>query len=526
MAESAGFVSRPKELHPELFPGGTPSDAAVPVRLPHYRLQGEALYFLTSSNPLARLDEGERRVWEAIDGQLSVCALRQRLGTDLDRALLRFIDLSLCELVPGAHPAGRQRVVVLEPHMDDAALSVGGIMWLRRRECEFHIVTLVGVTNFTTQITIGRDYFDPETVSGLRRDESVLWARHVGACHYTHPLREAPLRFSDEPWTLAWYQRNKKAVGAFVNHTAGPEEHQDWAALIEKTILELKPEQLWVPLGLGYHVDHELTRNAFLGLALEKPWLFKGLELYCYQDVPYAAIAPFHADQLIQALEGAGATFEEQRVDITQVMNLKLQLLTLFRSQFKIDPIRRKVEACGSKLAQTPEGYAEVMYRVLALPDCRVEQAATVAIGRRVQDLARKMAPWFERNHDAAQIRILVAVGVGRWAEDVTFLLESFPYTSFEIYLPEDCLIEAEALTSARIVTVPVDKRWKSWFANAVRILVRHPGPCVLISGADDDKQKKIADALGAVSIGSDTLVALTMNQLVLALRTVRSLVD
>lgn len=522
MAESAGFVSNPRLMHPELFSGGALSGSAVPVRLPHYRVREDALYFLTSQKAFAGLDSFERQLWEAVDGQTTVSALRERFGAQADAALARFIDLLVCEMVPETAPAGRLRIAVIEPHMDDAALSVGGIMWQRRNECEFHIVTLAGITNFTTQITIGRDYFDPQTVSDLRRDESVLWARHVGGRHYLHTQREAPLRYSVEPWSLEWYRRNKKAVGAFVNHTAGPEEHLSWAELIEKTIAELKPDQLWVPLGLGYHVDHELTRNAFWWLAAEKPALLDGMELYCYLDVPYATIAPNHAIDLLQALKEAGAVLLEQKIDITDVMPVKLQLLTLFRSQFKIDPIRVKVEACARKVAEPQASFAEVMYRVRTLPDSWVDQVSTVAISRRVLSLTRELSPWFERNHLAPFIRVLVAVGVGRWAEDLGFLLDSFPYSHFEVHLPKDCMIETRTLSSPRVTTVAVDIKWKNWLGNAVRTMVCHPGPIVLISGSDDDKQKRIADALSAVSIGSDSLVALTMNQFVLALRQVR----
>lgn len=519
MSELAKFESNSRRLHPSIFKDALLVGDAIPVLLPHFHLQGDSIFFLTSQRVFASLNKSEKAIWHAIDGTSSVNGLRKRFGESLDATIGRFVDLLVCELVPVYFPNNRRRVVVIEPHMDDAALSVGGTMWQRRYDCEFIIVTLVGISNFTTQGVIGREYFDSKTISQLRKDESEIFCRHIGGRHIAHHILEAPLRYSTDQWNLSWFRQHRKSIYAFVNHTAGPGEHEEWASIIENTIIEQQPDEVWMPLGLGYHVDHELTRSACLALFAAKPELFKGIICKFYQDVPYAVIAPNHMNDILSTLRNAGAQLEEERVDISAVMDEKLQLLTLFRSQFKIDPIRIRIEECARNAAVNAGNFGEVLYRLHKLPTNKVDQMATIAVKERVSSLVKGVVPWFKRNRHKPLIKILLAVGVGRWSEDVQYLLDNFPKAQFEIYVPSDCLIETETFISPRITIHAGENRWKGWFKNAIWTIISRPGPLVLISGGDDYRQKRYADMLSKVSIGSDSIVALTMNQFVLALR-------
>lgn len=521
MTEIPKFDSNSRKLHPELYTNGGFSGDAIPVLLPHFQLRADSIFFLTSKREFAHLNENEKAVWHAIDGKASINELRAHFGESLNGIIGRFIDLLLCELLPIDFPKNRRRIVVIEPHMDDAALSVGGIMWQKRFECEFIIVTLVGISNFTTQGTIGREFFDSKIISQLRKSESEIYVRHHGGRHIAYDIKEAPMRYSSEKWSIKWFQQHKKSIYAFVNHTASPHEHEEWALKIEQSIIEQQPDEVWMPLGLGYHVDHQLTRNAYLKLFVEKPELFYDITCKIYQDVPYAVIAPKHMNDLLCTLRSAGAQMEEEKVDIGNVMDEKLQLLTLFRSQFKIDPIRIRVELCAKNASPANGEFGEVLYRLEKLPNINVDPLSTVAVTESVESLVTNMSSWFKRNSHKPKIKILTAVAVGRWAEDIQYLLDSFPETQFEIHVPKDNLIETDTFGDPRISIYSIENGWKSWFKKAMRIIATRPGTLVLISGGDDDRQKRYADILSFVSIGSDSIVAQTMDQFVIALRIV-----
>jgi hypothetical protein len=108
-----------------------PSDAVV-VRRPHFRLQRDSLFFLISNRPFAVLAPAEHSLWNALENDTTVGELEARLGTSAGEAIRRPVALGVAEVLTPAPSGKRRRVMVIEPHMDDAALSVGGLMLQRR----------------------------------------------------------------------------------------------------------------------------------------------------------------------------------------------------------------------------------------------------------------------------------------------------------------------------------------------------------------------------------------------------------
>ena len=172
---------------------------------------------------------------------------------------------------------------------EDGALSVGGTMWSRRERCDFTIVTLAGRSNFTSYGYLDREYFRVDEVSALRRAESALLARAIGGRHVALDLPEGPLRYRQGDWTLDWYRRHRDAVSGFIGHTSGPGELAEWAAAIRRVLAETSADEVWAPIGVGPHTDHELTRNAFLALLVEDPDLVRRLVTGMKRFVPVFA---------------------------------------------------------------------------------------------------------------------------------------------------------------------------------------------------------------------------------------------
>ena len=492
-----------------------PSDAVV-VRRPHFQLRENSLFFLISRRPFAVLNHVEQNLWNALENEASVGALRASLGESAEEGIRHLLALEVAELVPPAPVGKRRRVMVIEPHMDDAVLSVGGLMLERRGECEFLIVTIATRSVATSYRDLDREFFDIETVSGIRKAESRIVARLLGGRHIPLGLADATLRYRPQNWTLDWFRRHKPAVYMCLQHAPGPDELEVWTSTLAKAIDDLQPEEIWMPLGAGMHTDHQLTRHACLNILRVDPKLVEQCVCRFFQDVPYAADYPAHTAALVEALGEAGARLEEERVDITTVMAEKMHLLSIYASQWKTEVIQRRVRACAKNLGGPPESYRELWYRVAAAPSADIDMLATSAVKESVCRVARHLTPWLRRNRTAPVIGLLLTVPVGRWAADMQYLLDYFPGAHFEAHMQAKFASEAEMFTSDRISIHVGGNRWGWVFGDAVKTVIARRLPLVIISGRKMEETGRWFARLGLVS---DPVVAATMSDFILALQ-------
>ena len=490
----------------------------IPTRLPQFHLRDGAIFFLVSRRPHAELGGDETRVWNAITGDLSVDELRARFPESGERALRRFLDLGLCVLTPSAFSAGRRRVVVFEPHVDDAVLSVGGTMWLRRQECEFLLVTVAGRSNFTSYYYLDRKFFDVEEVSALRRAEADLFVRCLGGRHLALGEKEAPLRYQDGNWSLDWFRRHRASVSAFIAHRSGPEELAAWTAAVRGVLESAEADEIWMPLGVGPHTDHELCRNACLSFLVASPAWGKGRVVRFYQEVPYASQFPGYTERLLRSLVEAGAELEREEAPITQAMADKLRLVSCFGSQFKLEALRPGIEASASAACAAPGGMAELFYRMVA-PPRRLDTLSLYVDADLVKTTAKALGPWITRNRRARRVRVVLRVPAGRWAEDIELLLETLPDAHVELHASTVALAEVEAHRSPRVSIDPIEGGGAGLAKRAMRLALDRPAPTLLLLGTDRTRH---ARAFAALWRWSDTLIVPTMNHFALALRLAR----
>ena len=231
-----GILSQPRTGAGSVLP----SDAVV-VRRPHFRLQEDSLFFLISKRPFAVLTPAEQNLWNALEKEATVGELEARLGAPAGENIRSLLALDVAVVLTPAPSGKRRRVMVIEPHMDDAALSIGGVMLQRRAECEFLLVTVATQSVASSYRGINRDFFDIQTISNLRKAESEIVARMVWGRHISLGLVEATLRYYPQKWTLAWFQRHEQAVWAYLEHAAGRGELELWTTAIAKAIEDLDP---------------------------------------------------------------------------------------------------------------------------------------------------------------------------------------------------------------------------------------------------------------------------------------------
>ena len=193
--------------------------------------------------------------------------------------------------------------VFVSPHPDDIALSCGGLVAGLAGSGETVVIVTIfcgpGSNPSLTDYQCDALGFgsgaaalgaapSPEAAMAERRDEDNRYARSVGARIIFLNLPDAVFR---------GYEGEAQLMG-----TPRPDDPAPIDALARE-LDALKPRHVYVPLGVGSHVDHQLTRAAgiaLLGGPRDQPSravaVGPGLleRLVFYEDFPYAQL-PAHA---------------------------------------------------------------------------------------------------------------------------------------------------------------------------------------------------------------------------------------
>ncbi len=490
----------------------------VPLRRPHFEVRDGDAWFLISRRPHARLDPADEVLWTSMDGRATVADL-VRVAPDAEERVRRFLALGLCEVAPAEFPPHRRRILVIEPHMDDAVLSVGGRMWAMRNACEFTVATIASRSNFTSYHFLDRDYFDVSTVSALRAAESALALRLLGGHHVMLGESEAPLRLRPGNWTLAWHRRHRKLVDAFIGHPCTETEIERWAASIERLIRETDAEEMWLPLGVGSHVDHALAREACLRALHRCPGLERHVALIFYQEVPYATQFPGHTEAIVDALSAAGAALHAVRHDISESIDGKLRLVSLFASQFKPDYMTPRVLTAARRAADPTGGLGELTVARSTMP-AAVESLSIHPDRAELERVMTALVPWYGRHRNSDRLRILSPVPIGRWKDDMSCLLSAFPRAVLEVHVSSEYADEADEFASPRIIQLAVDGRERAWMARLCALATAAPAPTLVLTG---EALRPFTPIARAVFLRSNPLVATRMHHVVTTLRRITS---
>jgi LmbE family N-acetylglucosaminyl deacetylase len=401
----------------------------------------------------------------------------------------------------GPFPAHRRRVLVIEPHADDAVLSVGGTMWLRRHECAFAIATMASRSNHTRYRDLG-SHHDIKAVTDMRRAESELAARALGGSHICVGMTDAALRYRDTEWSPEFYQRHRVSISASLARAPDAAELQRWSEAVQRLVREQQPAEIWFPLG-GPHADHMLTADACLSVFAADRSLVRDRVLRIYQEVPYAVRYPRHISSVLAAVTRCGALLEKEVVSIETVRAEKRRLASLYGSQET-----EQFFGAGGELPET-------FWRVRNLP--RIAAAGIAAQAASAEPAAvRPLASWVARNRNAALIRVLLTTPTGRWQSDLELLCRAFPHARFEVWAARIAEAEVTEVASERVHVKIVGGGAGAWLLDSVRTALPHPAPTLLHASAERVPGGRL---LSSLWLGNDTAVVSSMDHLAAALR-------
>lgn len=157
--------------------------------------------------------------------------------------------------------------LVLAPHPDDAAFSLGGAILGRQLPAPVTVVTLFGRSNYAG----GQFHPDADCVTALRQAEDEQWARSAGVRLVYLDRPEAALR-----------------TGSSFDDVFGPPDFdhlaiRETAETIRALVIEEKPRLLLAPLAIGSHCDHVIVRELVKSFSREAD-----IVTAFYEDLPYA----------------------------------------------------------------------------------------------------------------------------------------------------------------------------------------------------------------------------------------------
>jgi hypothetical protein len=201
-------------------------------------------------------------------------------------------------------------------------------------------------------------------------------------------------------------------------------------------------------------------------------------------------------------------------VPVASVFGQKLQLVSLYGSQFKLEAMRVDIEA-AARQAGGSAGMAEVFWRINRLPDA-LEPLAFYSDQPGLSRARERLRPWVRRHRKAPRIRLLLSRPVGGWAEDADFLLQAFPEASFDVYASAEAAAEVSDSDCQRVRLHPVGAGSINWLCLGLRLLASAPVPTLFVAGK---KRFRQAGSLSSLWLGSDTAVVPTMEHLMIALR-------
>lgn len=238
----------------------------------------------------------------------------------------------------------RPALLIVSPHPDDAAFSLGGL--IEDLDCGVAIATLFGRSNHALPSGFTDDW---ERVTRLRRaeDERFCRARGIGLDYWNEP--EAGLRWG------AHYDAVFAAPGEeSASLTADQPLREAAADRLASLIAERRPLLVALPAGLGGHRDHLVARAAGESAAARR-----GVPIAYYEDLPYAAA--LGEDALRRAVRGSGPALALSHFPIERTLAAKLDGMRCYASQVDAEVLeqtrahaRRWAEPCERLWSAVP----------------------------------------------------------------------------------------------------------------------------------------------------------------------------
>ncbi len=161
-------------------------------------------------------------------------------------------------------------VIVLSPHPDDAAFSVGGMLTQLCRISPVTVCTVFSRSEWYYHLPPGT--YDEAEVTRIRAEEDRAYCRAIGASYEALGLSDASLR-------------GHTAVSELRRPSSDDPAWEAARCTLAELVRLRSDAVFFIPSGIGGHVDHIVVRDVASAALLE------GTDALFYEDLPYACQA-------------------------------------------------------------------------------------------------------------------------------------------------------------------------------------------------------------------------------------------
>jgi LmbE family N-acetylglucosaminyl deacetylase len=315
-------VSLPSPIHDILNDDLTPLSVAgkYPTLLPHFCYSKGTLR--TLNGQVVDVPPESLKVIELMNGQRSVDELELLVGLEVASVLSELEERRIVIRLPPPMlklSRGTPDILVLSPHIDDAALSVGGILARLGRSCRCHVLNVFSEQSYQTGLRV-----PPSDLKRISYAEESLVAECLGYHSFTMGLSGAQ-------------DRHSYSLRKIMGHTgcevgSNPRFQREIDLIAEHLSVLLAGVTIALaPLGLGGHLDHVILSMAAQEI-VNQGVLPRGA-LWFYEDLPYSAalLGPVASEP---ALRIAGV-ISNVAVQIGTVIKCKRYALNIYRTKLR-----------------------------------------------------------------------------------------------------------------------------------------------------------------------------------------------
>lgn len=199
---------------------------------------------------------------------------------------------------------------IIEPHFDDAAYSVGGMLLTGRIDP----LNALLISVFT------RSEFAPystakgiDEISALRLNETKSYCNTMGLLQVSLPYDEAPLRGYplEQIFEVDYRNEDETALKSALS------------AQLQRLKNQYHPAEVFSPLGVSGHVDHKIVRECCE--------IVFGDELHYYEDLPYSGEIP--KQEYTNWISSLTKNLAPVQLNSISVLAQRIDLLRLYKSQ-------------------------------------------------------------------------------------------------------------------------------------------------------------------------------------------------
>lgn len=203
--------------------------------------------------------------------------------------------------------------IIFSPHCDDAALSMGGAL-LNHLVGEVNVINVFSLSSWTITGIGGANQI---TKVRIEEDTSALSALVKGLTYLGLPDSSIRAPYDADEDLYLDPELDARREGIW--------EQASLAASNQLRGYSLQHPSIFIPLGLGDHIDHRIVRDCLLDLTGQQK-----TSLYLYEDVGYDDTESLeYIDQFVTCL---GIKLEPKTFEFRDIKG-KLDLVSLYKSQ-------------------------------------------------------------------------------------------------------------------------------------------------------------------------------------------------